>query len=109
MRFRLLERELDIPCAATLEPRVSDLAAALEARIRQSAVAGDEVTRLALAALALVDETQVAHAALERARIEIERLTDLLVEARMAPDRQMAADGGLLIARPPPFAAQGSA
>ena len=109
MRLRLLERELDIPCAATQERRVSDLAMALEARIRQAAVADDEVTRLALAALALVDETQVAHAALERARIEIERLTDLLVEARRAPDRQLDSDGGLVIVRPPPFAAQGSA
>lgn len=108
MRIQLLHRELDISCAAEHERRVSDLAADLEARMLQTAGA-DEVTRLAVAALALIDEAQLAHAALERARLEIERLTDLLVEARRAPDHQMTPDNRHAPAPSPPYAAQGSA
>jgi hypothetical protein len=51
----------------------------------------DAMRRLVLTALALMDETQASAAALARARAEIERLTDMVVEARLeaagaAPD-----------------------
>jgi bifunctional non-homologous end joining protein LigD len=44
----------------------------------------DAMRRLALTALALLDETETKNAALDRARREIERLTDMVVEARLA-------------------------
>ena len=48
-------------------------------------VKGDAETmrRLVLTALALMDEAQASSAALVRARGEIERLTDMLIEARL--------------------------
>ena len=52
--------------------------------------AWEAAQRLAFTALALMDETQAVHAALARARCEIERLTDMVVEAQLdaggAPD-----------------------
>lgn len=72
----------EVACQPCAERRLADLAAALERRL--VCVAGDEAPtrRLTLAALALLDEAQAANAALARARVEIERLNDLLLEAR---------------------------
>ena len=108
MRVRILGRDVDMPCASGREQRLSDLAAQLNARLGDSGEA-DDVTRLAQAALALMDEAQLAHAALERARLEVERLTDLVVEARTASDSQAVVDDRRPARRPSPYAAQGSA
>jgi hypothetical protein len=52
----------------------------------------DAMRRLALAALSLMDEAQAANAALARARAEIERLTDLLVDAKLAEQQAARTD-----------------
>lgn len=91
MQVTVLNHTLAIPCTEQEERRLQDLARALEARVQ--AVAGEpgETRRLLLTALALMDEAQTTHAALARARCEIERLTDMVVEAQLdcaqaAPD-----------------------
>jgi hypothetical protein len=77
---------LDIPltCAAHEQRRLEDLAAALDARLAGFSGDADAMRRLAITALALLDESQAKSAALVRARGEIERLTDMVVDARQA-------------------------
>jgi flagellar biosynthesis regulator FlaF len=55
----------------------------LEARAAGVKGDADANRRLVLTALALMDEAQASSAALVRARGEIERLTDMLIEARL--------------------------
>ncbi len=83
----ILGREFAIECAERDQRRLEDLAVALNARLAGFSGDTDEVTRTVLAALSLMDEVQVIGAALVRARCEIERLSDMLVEARLeAPE-----------------------
>jgi cell division protein ZapA (FtsZ GTPase activity inhibitor) len=87
----ILDREYTLDCSEQEERRLQDLARALEARLKGCSGDEDAMRRLVLTALALMDETQATHAALARARCEIERLTDMLVEAHIeaaagAPD-----------------------
>jgi cell division protein ZapA (FtsZ GTPase activity inhibitor) len=77
----ILGQDITISCTPEEERRLRDLAAALEARL---AGEGDSLRRLALTALSLLDEAQAARAALARAHGEIERLTDMVVEARLS-------------------------
>jgi hypothetical protein len=79
--LKIQGREIAIECAEHERRRLEDLAAALEARL--AAGSGETSRRLVLTALALIDEAQTTSAALERARCEIERLTDMLVEANL--------------------------
>ena len=83
VRLRILGRDVDLECGQAEERRLVDLAAALEARLSRLGDV-DDVRRLVRASLALMDEAQTTAAALARARMEIERLTDMLVEARLA-------------------------
>jgi cell division protein ZapA (FtsZ GTPase activity inhibitor) len=80
---KILGREVVLDCAACDARRLADLATALEARLL--AIEGDpDVTRrLVLASLQLLDEAQATGAALARSRMEIERLMDLLVDAKL--------------------------
>ena len=82
--FNILGREFALDCAAHEQRRLEDLAHALDERLASFTGDPDAMRRLALAALSLMDETQAANAALARARMEIERLTDLLVDAKLA-------------------------
>jgi len=59
------------------------LASALNERLGGFSGGTDAMRRLVLTSLTLLDETQAAGAALVRARAEIERLTDMVVEARL--------------------------
>lgn len=79
----ILGREFAIACAEGDSRRLEDLARALEARLAHFLGDDDAMRRLVLAALSLLDETQATSAALMRARNEIERLSDMLVEARL--------------------------
>jgi cell division protein ZapA (FtsZ GTPase activity inhibitor) len=81
--LKVLGEEIRLECAPDERRRLEDLAAALEARlVRLGGEAGGR-RRLVLAALALMDEAQAAAAALARARCEIERLSDLVAEAKL--------------------------
>jgi hypothetical protein len=79
--LKVLDREIVLDCAEEDRRRLEDLAAALDARLQQTS--GDPVFRLAVVALKLLDEAQATGAALARARCEIERLSDMVVEARL--------------------------
>lgn len=79
--LKVLDRQIVIDCTPEQHRRLQDLAAALDKRLAEAS--GDPVRRLALAAIALMDEAQATSAALARARCEIERLSDMVVEARL--------------------------
>ncbi len=79
--LKVLNREIVLECAEDDRRRLEDLAAALDARLSQTS--GDPAFRLAVVALKLIDEAQATCAALARARCEIERLSDMVVEARL--------------------------
>ena len=81
--LKLMGQEFTLECAPHDQRRVEDLAAALDARLAGFGGDAEGVRRLALTALSLLDETQVVSAALARAHCEIERLSDMLVEARL--------------------------
>jgi cell division protein ZapA (FtsZ GTPase activity inhibitor) len=83
MQLTVLDRKFAIDCAECDERRLEDLARALDARLEGFSGDDDAVTRLVLTALSLMDEVQVIGAALVRSRCEIERLTDMLVEAKL--------------------------
>lgn len=92
----ILDRDIAIDCAEHEARRLEDLAQALTARLDGFSGDADAMRRLALAALALMDETQTTGAALARARAEIDRLTDLVVDAKLteqtvSPDRPRVA------------------
>lgn len=82
--LRILDRDIRLDCAPHEQRRLEDLAAALNARLAGFSGEPEGVKRLALTALSLLDETQAKSAALARARDEIERLSDLLIEAHVA-------------------------
>ena len=79
----ILGRTFTIDCAEGDCRRLEDLARALEARLQRFPDGADDAHRLVLTSLALLDETQATSAALVRARDEIERLSDMLVEAQL--------------------------
>ena len=83
--LRVLDQDFALNCAASEQRRLEDLAAALNARLQGFAGDPDAMRALTLTALALLDETQATAAALARARGEIDRLTDMIVEARAEP------------------------
>ena len=58
----------------------------LEQRLAHQTGDASAGAKLAFAALALLDEAQAKGAALALARCEIERLTDMLVEAKLDAD-----------------------
>lgn len=79
----ILNRDFSVECADCDQRRLEDLARALDARLAGFSGDEDAMRRLVLTALALMDEAQATSAALVRARCEIERLTDMLVEAKL--------------------------
>lgn len=80
---KILDEEYAIECAACDTRRLEDLAKALEARLQGFSGDASSMRRLVLVSLGLIDEAQATGAALARARMEIERLTDMLVEAQL--------------------------
>ncbi len=84
--LEVLGRAFSVECSEQEERRLRDLARALDARLAGFGGDPDAMRRLVLSALALLDEAQATGAALVRARGEIERLTDLLVEAKLAAE-----------------------
>jgi cell division protein ZapA (FtsZ GTPase activity inhibitor) len=90
-KIQILGEVYSIACADCDQRRLEDLASALETRLQGFSGDASALRRLVLTALGLMDEVQAQSAALVRARCEIERLTDLLVEAKLeskapAPD-----------------------
>jgi cell division protein ZapA (FtsZ GTPase activity inhibitor) len=83
MQITILGQSFAITCEGRDQKRLEDLAAALDARLARFPAETDALSRLVLAALSLLDETQTTGAALALARSEIERLTDLLVDAKL--------------------------
>ena len=75
----ILGRDYAIDCTAQEERRLQDLARLLDARLQGFGADADARRSL----LALLDENQTTNAALARARDEIERLTDMLIDARL--------------------------
>lgn len=98
--FNVLDHQVALDCAEEDRRRLEDLAHALEARIRRFENEPDGTRRLVLTALALLDEAQATSAALARARGEIERLTDMLIDARLeaqaSPDTSVRGGVGAL-------------
>ncbi|MGD9979438.1 MAG: cell division protein ZapA [Hyphomonadaceae bacterium] len=80
---KILGQDYAIDCAECDARRLEDLAAALESRLRNYGGDTEAKRRLVLTALGLMDEVQATNAALERSRREVERLTDMLVEAKI--------------------------
>lgn len=78
----ILGEDFRLECSPGDQRRVEDLARALEARLEASSEQA-ELRKLILTALALMDEAQTTGAALMRARGEIERLNDMVAEARL--------------------------
>ncbi|MBS0386794.1 MAG: cell division protein ZapA [Proteobacteria bacterium] len=79
---RILGEDFRLECSAGDRRRIEDLAKALAARLGESGET-TELRKLILAALSLMDESQTTGAALARARGEIERLNDMVAEARI--------------------------
>ncbi|MBC7769807.1 MAG: cell division protein ZapA [Phycisphaerales bacterium] len=79
----ILNRDFTIECREGDCRRLEDLAQTLNARLAHFSGDEDATRRLVLTALSLIDENQAASAALVRARYEIERLSDMLVEAQL--------------------------
>jgi cell division protein ZapA len=86
----ILEHRVALECVQEERRRLEDLARCLELRIGGFAGEPDAMRRLILTALSLLDEAQATSAALARARCEIERLTDMVIDARL--DAQAAPD-----------------
>jgi cell division protein ZapA len=82
MQITILNRQFTIDCTEAEERRIEDLARALDARL-QNCSEPDQLRRVVFTALALMDEVQTTHAALARSHCEIERLTDMVVEAKI--------------------------
>jgi cell division protein ZapA (FtsZ GTPase activity inhibitor) len=82
-RVTILGEDYLIECAECDQRRIEDLARALEERLQGYAGDAAAMRRIVLTALGLMDEVQAQSAALVRARNEIERLTDMLVEAKI--------------------------
>lgn len=83
MRMTILGQTVELDCQPHEEKRLEDLARALEARANSVKGDAEANRRLILTALSLMDEAQASNAALVRARGEIERLTDMLIDARL--------------------------
>lgn len=83
MQVTIRNRVFEIECAESDERRLEDLARALDQRLAGFKGEADEARALVLTALSLMDEVQAVSAALVRSRCEIERLTDMLVEAKL--------------------------
>ncbi len=81
--LKILGQEFTVDCAEQEQRRLEDLAQALDARLKGFSGGESDARRLVLTALALMDEAQTTRAALVRAHAEIERLTDMVVEARL--------------------------
>lgn len=81
----ILGQSLSVEATPEQARRLSDLARALEARLPGFTGDSEGLRRLLLTALAMMDETQAARAALARAHEEIERLTDLIEESQPRP------------------------
>jgi len=92
MQVQILGESYAIDCASNDERRLEDLAKALDARLAGFVGDVDGKRRLVLAALALMDEAQATSAALARAYNEVERLTDMVVEARLEAANAPEAD-----------------
>lgn len=90
--LNILNREFAVECADRDQRRLEDLARALDARLAGFSGDEDAMRRLVLTALSLMDEAQATSAALVRARYEIERLTDMLVEAKLEAQTTPAND-----------------
>ncbi len=90
--LKVLDQDIKLNCGAHEQRRLEDLAAALNARLAGFEGDANAMRRLVITALALLDETQVKAAALHRARGEIERLTDLVGDARLGPPAPEKAD-----------------
>lgn len=84
--LRILDEDYAIECADCDQRRLEDLARALEVRLQGFSGDTSALRRLVLTALGLIDEAQATSAALARARCEIERLTDMLVEAQLGAE-----------------------
>jgi cell division protein ZapA (FtsZ GTPase activity inhibitor) len=85
--IKILGADYVIECAACDTRRLEDLAKALEQRLQGFSGDTSAMRGLVLTALGLIDEAQATGAALARARMEIERLTDMLVEAQLDDER----------------------
>jgi cell division protein ZapA len=98
--FNVLDCRVALECAEEDRRRLEDLARDLELRIKGFASEPDGTRRLILTALALLDEAQATSAALARARCEIERLTDMVIDARLeaqaSPDTSVRGSVGAL-------------
>ncbi len=80
---KILGEDYAIECAECDTRRLEDLAKVLETRLQGFSGDTSAMRRLVLTSLGLIDEAQATSAALARARMEIERLTDMLVEAQL--------------------------
>jgi cell division protein ZapA (FtsZ GTPase activity inhibitor) len=90
MQITILNRQFTIACTQAEERRIEDLARALNARL-EGCSEPDALSRVVFTALSLMDEIQTTHAALARSHCEIERLTDMVVEAKLEAEAAQTA------------------
>ena len=83
LTVRILNQDFEIDCAPQEQRRLEDLAKALDARLAGFSGDAEGVRQLVVTSLALLDEVQANRAALVRAHGEIERLNDMVAEARL--------------------------
>lgn len=101
LTVRILNQDIEIDCMPHEQRRLEDLTKALDARLAGFTGDAEGMRRLVVTSLALLDEVQATTAALVRAHGEIERLNDMVAEARL----EAAEDGAALTA----FRIQGAA
>lgn len=83
LTLRILDQDIEIDCKPQDQRRLEDLAKALDGRLAGFTGDADGVRQLVVTSLALLDEVQATTAALVRAHGEIERLNDMVAEARL--------------------------
>lgn len=83
MQVTVLGHSVAIKCSERDCRRLEDLAASLNERLGRTIEGQNDTSKLVLLALSLLDEVQAKGAALALARHEIERLTDMVVEAKL--------------------------
>ncbi len=90
LTLQILGQEIVLECAPGECRRLEDLAASLNTRLAGVSGDPDAVRRLVIVSLGLLDEAQASAAAVVRAHGEIERLNDIIAEARIEAGETLA-------------------
>lgn len=97
--LRILGQEIVVDCAPGDCRRLEDLGKALEERLAGYSGDAAGMRQLVLTALSLMAEAQASAAAVVRAHGEIERLNDMIAEARIEAGETLAPVSSLFATR----------